>query len=58
VFPGTVDSAGTVAEAIGLARQGSSEHDLILITGSLYTVGDARAVLKPGAYGPLQGLKG
>jgi dihydrofolate synthase/folylpolyglutamate synthase len=58
VFPGTVDSAETVAEAIGLARQGAAEHDLILITGSLYTVGDARAVLRPGAAGPLQGLKG
>jgi dihydrofolate synthase/folylpolyglutamate synthase len=54
----TVDSAETVAEAIGLARQGAAENDLILITGSLYTVGDARAVLMPGASGPLQGLKG
>lgn len=58
VFPGTVDSAETVAEAIGLARQGAAENDLILITGSLYTVGDARAVLRPGASGPLRGLKG
>ena len=58
MFPGTVESAETVAEAIGLARQGSAEHDLILITGSLYTVGDARAVLRPGAAGHLQGLKG
>jgi len=57
-FPGTVDSAETVAEAIGLARQGAAENDLILITGSLYTVGDARAVLQPGVSGPLQGLKG
>ncbi len=58
VFPGTVVSAETVAEAIGLARQGAAENDLILITGSLYTVGDARAALRPGASGPLQGLKG
>lgn len=57
-FPGAVDSAETVAEAIGLARQGAAENDLILITGSLYTVGDARAVLRPAAPGPLQGLKG
>ena len=57
-FPGRVDSAETVAEAIGLARQGAAENDLILITGSLYTVGDARAALRPGASGPLQGLKG
>jgi dihydrofolate synthase/folylpolyglutamate synthase len=58
VFHRTVDSAETVAEAIGLARRGAAENDLILITGSLYTVGDARAVLRPGASGPLQGLKG
>jgi dihydrofolate synthase/folylpolyglutamate synthase len=58
MFHGTVDSAETVAEAIRLARQGAAENDLILITGSLYTVGDARAVLRPGASGPLQGLKG
>jgi len=57
-FPGRVDAAETVAGAIGLARQGAAESDLILITGSLYTVGDARAVLRPGAAGPLQGLKG
>lgn len=58
VFHRMVDSAETVAEAIGLARQGAAENDLILITGSLYTVGDARAVLRPGASGPLRGLKG
>jgi len=58
VFHRTVDSAETVAEAIGLARQGAAESDLILITGSLYTVGDARAVLRPGTPGTLQGLKG
>jgi dihydrofolate synthase/folylpolyglutamate synthase len=57
-FPGIVDSAETVAEAIKLARQEAAENDLILITGSLYTVGDARAVLRPGASGSLQGLKG
>jgi len=57
-FHRTADSAGTVAEAVGLARQGAAENDLILITGSLYTVGDARAVLRPGATGALQGLKG
>jgi dihydrofolate synthase/folylpolyglutamate synthase len=57
-FHRTADAAGNVAEAIGLARQGAAENDLILITGSLYTVGDARAALRPGASGPLQGLKG
>jgi dihydrofolate synthase/folylpolyglutamate synthase len=58
VFHRRVDSAETVAEAIRLARQGAAENDLILITGSLYTVGDARAALRPGVSGPLQGLKG
>ena len=57
-FHRTVHAAEHVAEAIDLARQGAAENDLILITGSLYTVGDARAVLRPGASGPLQGLKG
>jgi len=57
---GSVDSAETVALAISKAREISSPDDLILITGSLYVVGDARAVLcadaaRPGA---LSGLKG
>jgi dihydrofolate synthase / folylpolyglutamate synthase len=57
-FHRTVDSAETVAEAVRLARQGATENDLILITGSLYTVGDARAVLRPGTSGQLKGLTG
>jgi len=54
-----VASTGTVAEAIDLARRQAGREDLILITGSLYTVGDARAALRPGE-GPelLRGLKG
>jgi len=57
---GSVETADTVAEAIALARQRSEPEDLILITGSLYVVGDARALFA----GPdrdtsaLQGLKG
>lgn len=55
-----VRAAGTVADAIELARAGAGAEDLIIVTGSLYTVGDARAVLcgarpDPGA---LDGLKG
>lgn len=54
-----VASTGSVAEAIDLARRKAREDDLIIITGSLYTVGDARAALKPGdGSGLLRGLKG
>lgn len=55
-----VDSAETVSEAIIRARGVSSAEDLILITGSLYVVGDARAEFFPGAgrVGELSGLKG
>jgi dihydrofolate synthase / folylpolyglutamate synthase len=35
----------SVAEAVALARQGAGPDDLILITGSLYVVGAARAAL-------------
>ena len=50
---------GSVAEAINLVRHEAREDDLILITGSLYTVGDARAALRPGeGPGLLRGLKG
>ena len=50
--------SSSVAAAIDLARRSAHRDDLIIITGSLYTVGEARALLKPGA-GPglLQGLK-
>jgi dihydrofolate synthase/folylpolyglutamate synthase len=54
-----VSSTGSVADAIDLARREARGDDLIIITGSLYTVGDARAVLKPGdGSGLLRGLKG
>ena len=54
-----VVSAESVADAITLARQGTREDDLILVTGSLYTVGDARATLRVGGNdGPLRDLKG
>jgi len=49
----------SVAEAIDLARREAQGDDLVLITGSLYTVGEARAVFRPGeGSGLLQGLKG
>jgi len=35
----------TVAEALAAAQLVATEDDLILVTGSFYTVGDARAAL-------------
>jgi dihydrofolate synthase/folylpolyglutamate synthase len=56
----SVATAETVAEAIKRAREKASAEDLIIATGSLYVVGDARAVLLParGVTGELTGLKG
>jgi dihydrofolate synthase/folylpolyglutamate synthase len=56
---GSVLSAETVGEAVQTARDRASEDDLILVTGSLYVVGDARALFA-GAdeAGALMGLKG
>ena len=42
---GSVDTAGSVEEAIRAVGKAASDDDLILITGSLYIVGDARAAL-------------
>jgi folylpolyglutamate synthase/dihydropteroate synthase len=39
------ETFGSVAEALGAARKAASEEDLILVTGSLYTVADARRVV-------------
>jgi len=57
---GTVETTGTVAAAIALARHRAAPEDLVLITGSLYVVGDARAEFSgPHLDAPaLQGLKG
>ncbi len=57
---GSVETAETVAEAIAAAGRAASPDDLVLITGSLYVVGDARAVFHPEAdsSGSLSGLKG
>jgi dihydrofolate synthase/folylpolyglutamate synthase len=57
---GSVEMTGTVAAAIALARHRAAPDDLVLITGSLYVVGDARAVFSgPDLDAPaLQGLKG
>ncbi len=57
---GSVETTETVAAAIALARHRAAPEDLVLITGSLYVVGDARAVFQcPDSDAPaLKGLKG
>jgi dihydrofolate synthase / folylpolyglutamate synthase len=42
---GRVADLGTVAEALASARDAAAPDDLILVTGSLYTVADARRAL-------------
>jgi len=56
----TINATATVAEAISCAKDGASRYDLIMVTGSLYVVGEARALFVPdsGATGKLAGLKG
>ncbi len=55
-----VSSVETVTEAIARARLEASPDDLILVTGSLYVVGEARALLAANAAqnGALTRLKG
>ncbi len=56
---GSVETAETVGEAVAMAVDTVSPDDLVLITGSLYVVGDARALFHPaGLSGDLAGLKG
>jgi dihydrofolate synthase/folylpolyglutamate synthase len=56
----SVETAETVVQAIEKARGKASAEDVILITGSLYVVGDARAALvaDAGQRQALSGLKG
>jgi folylpolyglutamate synthase/dihydropteroate synthase len=42
---GRVADLGTVEEALAAARDAAALDDLILVTGSLYTVADARRAL-------------
>jgi dihydrofolate synthase/folylpolyglutamate synthase len=42
---GRVADLGTVEESLAAAREAAAEEDLILVTGSLYTVADARRAL-------------
>ena len=57
---GAVVTAETVDDAIARARETAGADDLILVTGSLYVVGEARAVLvrEAGRSQHLSGLKG
>ena len=57
---GSVETAETVEDALTMAVKAVSPDDLVLITGSLYVVGDARALFRPesGNAGALAGLKG
>ncbi len=57
---GSVDTTGSVEEAIRAAEKAASGDDLILITGSLYVVGDAKAALVHDVhrFHALDGLKG
>ncbi len=55
-----VSTAETVGEALSRARDMASVDDLILVTGSLYVVGDARALLvaNGGGTGELADIRG
>ena len=44
--PENVFLAESVEKAIKMAREIASENDLILVTGSLYLVGEAQKILK------------
>lgn len=52
-FPGDVLVAATPAEALALAREGAAAEDLVLVTGSTYLCGAARAAARafPGFLG-------
>ena len=50
-----VDMAGSVAAGLTRARQLAGKDDLILVSGSLFTVGEARATLLDR---PFQGIRG
>lgn len=48
-------AAGSVAAGLEDARQLAAGDDLILVTGSLFTVGEARALLTGSAFMPIRG---
>ncbi|TWJ32701.1 bifunctional folylpolyglutamate synthase/dihydrofolate synthase [Geobacter argillaceus] len=48
-------AAGSVAEGLAQARAAAGPADLILVCGSLFTVGEARSLLTNSAYEPFRG---
>jgi dihydrofolate synthase/folylpolyglutamate synthase len=48
-------AAGDVAAGLALARSEADDDDLVLVTGSLFTVGEARALLTGGRFMPIRG---
>jgi dihydrofolate synthase/folylpolyglutamate synthase len=50
-----VVDAGSVAEGLALAQQAAGTEDLILVCGSLFTVGEARAHLLARSFEPFRG---
>jgi dihydrofolate synthase/folylpolyglutamate synthase len=47
--------AGAVANGLDYARRRAAAGDLVLVTGSLFTVGEARALLTGAAFMPIRG---
>lgn len=52
---GCVETAGAVAQGIARARAEAGADDLILICGSLFTVGEARSVMMSRRFDPFRG---
>ena len=50
-----VEEAASVAQGIALARAASGADDLILVCGSLFTVGEARSILLSRRFEPFRG---
>lgn len=49
------EEAGSVERGIALARQAAAKDDLILVCGSLFTVGEARSILLARQFDPFRG---
>jgi dihydrofolate synthase / folylpolyglutamate synthase len=50
-----VVDAGSVAQGISLARAAAGANDLVLVCGSLFTVGEARSILLSRSFDPFRG---
>ncbi|HET6422028.1 MAG TPA: folylpolyglutamate synthase/dihydrofolate synthase family protein [Geobacteraceae bacterium] len=51
----TATDAGTVAAGLEIAAREAGPEDLVLVCGSLFTVGEARAILLSGKFEPFRG---